>query len=401
MSAARRKILFVAEAVTLAHVARPWVLARSLPPDRYEVVFATHPRYDRLFPDPPFRRVAIESVTPDHFLGALARGRPPYDKRILENYVEEEEALLVRERPDLVVGDFRLSLPLSCKAAGVPHWAIANAYWSPWADPHYPMPEHLLARLLGPRLAEAIFNRIAPLVFGAYTAPFNALCRARGLPGVGRDLRRYYTYADQVLYADLPELVPLKGAPPSHHFIGPPAWSPQVELPDWWGEALAAERPLIYFTPGSSGLEAILPQVIEALARLPVTLVVASAGGKLPSSPPANLYAAPWLPGDQVARRAALVICNGGSPTTYQALAAGAPVLGIPANLDQYLNMKHLQAAGAGLTLRSGTLRPQAVVAAVERLLDEPEFTAAARRFQAILERQDAGVRFLELVEAL
>ena len=39
------RILFVAEAVTLAHVARPAVLAQSLDRDVYEVFFATDLRY--------------------------------------------------------------------------------------------------------------------------------------------------------------------------------------------------------------------------------------------------------------------------------------------------------------------------------------------------------------------
>ena len=36
----RLRILFIAEAVSLAHIARPFVLAQSLDPSRYEVHFA-------------------------------------------------------------------------------------------------------------------------------------------------------------------------------------------------------------------------------------------------------------------------------------------------------------------------------------------------------------------------
>ena len=41
----RRRILFVGEAVTLAHVARPFALARSLDAARYDVQFACDPRF--------------------------------------------------------------------------------------------------------------------------------------------------------------------------------------------------------------------------------------------------------------------------------------------------------------------------------------------------------------------
>ncbi|RXL56259.1 hypothetical protein EO238_33760, partial [Citrobacter sp. AAK_AS5] len=46
---ARKRILFVGEAVTLAHVVRPAVLARALDPSRYEVVLACDERYLKLF----------------------------------------------------------------------------------------------------------------------------------------------------------------------------------------------------------------------------------------------------------------------------------------------------------------------------------------------------------------
>ena len=41
--------------------------------------------------------------------------------------------LIRRIEPDVVVGDFRLSLAVSAPMAGVPYIALANAYWSPFA----------------------------------------------------------------------------------------------------------------------------------------------------------------------------------------------------------------------------------------------------------------------------
>jgi UDP:flavonoid glycosyltransferase YjiC (YdhE family) len=69
-----------------------------------------------------------------------------------------------------------------------------------------------------------------------------------------------------------------------------------------------------------------------------------------------NVYAENFLPGAVAAGVADLVVCNGGSPTTYQALAAGKPVLGIPSNLDQCLNIAALKSAGVGKILRVGAL---------------------------------------------
>src|SRR3569833_1809409 len=58
MEAGKCRVLFVSEAVTLAHVARPLALAKALDRSRYDVALACDPRYNEL-------------------LGAARRGRRP------------------------------------------------------------------------------------------------------------------------------------------------------------------------------------------------------------------------------------------------------------------------------------------------------------------------------------
>src|SRR5213079_2321558 len=127
------RILFIAEAVTLAHVARASALARLLDPARYEVHGAWDPRYNALLGDLPFPVHPISSLPTREFLERLSRGRPMHDAGTLRSYVEEDRATIARVAPDVVVGDFRLSLVASARLAKVPYVAIANAYWSPFA----------------------------------------------------------------------------------------------------------------------------------------------------------------------------------------------------------------------------------------------------------------------------
>ena len=55
---------------------------------------------------------------------------------------------MIREvEPDVVVGDFRLSLSVSARVAGVPYLAITNAYWSPYARQRFPLPELPVVRM--------------------------------------------------------------------------------------------------------------------------------------------------------------------------------------------------------------------------------------------------------------
>jgi UDP:flavonoid glycosyltransferase YjiC (YdhE family) len=95
------------------------------------------------------------------------------------------------------------------------------------------------------------------------------------------------------------------------------------------------------------------------------------------------------------------VICNGGSPTSQQALAAGVPVLGIAGNLDQYLNMDGVVRTGAGLLLRSDRLVEEELRATALRLLHDPEPRIAAGRVAQQFERYDPGARLAGLLSQL
>ncbi|MDD5330799.1 MAG: glycosyl transferase family 1, partial [Sulfuricella sp.] len=336
------RILFIGEAVSLAHVARPLALALALDPARYAVSFAVDPRYNALLGDPPFPLQRIDSIDGNRFSTALARGTPIYDLPTLRRYVGADLDLIAAARPHLVVGDFRLSLTASARVAGVPYFSITNSYWSPYARQRFPLPAHPLAQWLGVAAAQALFRLARPAVFALHARPLNRLRREYGLPALGHDLRRAYTDADHTLYADVPELMNLPALPAHHHFLGPVLWSPSIPLPEWW-ETLPADKPLVYVTLGSSGPRRTLPLILDALASLPVTAMVAAAGETV-RDPPKNVHAASYLPGEAAAARAQLVICNGGSPTSQQALAAGVPVLGIAGNLDQFLNMQAVEA---------------------------------------------------------
>jgi UDP:flavonoid glycosyltransferase YjiC (YdhE family) len=391
--APRRRVLFVCEAVTLAHVARPVVLARGLDPTRYEVVLATDPRYRGLLGDLDISLRSIESIASARFIDALSRGRPVYDAATLRDYVRADLDLIAQTRPELIVGDFRLSLSVSARVAGVPYLALANVYWSPYARLRFPVPELPMTKWLGIALAERVFAIVRPWAFALHTRPLNRVRREYGLPSLGFDLRRVYTDADHTLYADVPDFVPTSALPAHHHFLGPVTWSPTVALPPWWDD-LPRAGPVIYVTLGSSGRSHLLPAVLEALANLPVTVIASTADRVDLSAVPVNARVAAFLPGALATARSCLVVCNGGSLTTQQALAAGKPVLGLVSNLDQHLNMGAVAGHGAGVLLRAELATVAGVRATVQRMLGAARYGAAAARLAPSFSAGQAPSRF-------
>ena len=380
----RLKVLFLAEAVTLAHVARPVALARALDRNRYEVVMACASSYAGFAQSPAWASVELDSISPQRFAQALADGAPLYDLATLKAYVQADLALIRAQQPDLVVGDFRLSLSVSARLMKRPYLAIANAYWTPYSPPSFPLPVLPLTRLLPIPVARLLFSLVRPLAFRLHCRPMNQLRALHGLPSLGADLRRVYTDADHLLVADDPALHPLALDGRPFSFVGPLAWSPDRPWPANDAARLGlSTTPMVYVALGSSGPATALTEVLEALSTLPVLVMAATAGKLAPASVPANTRVFDYLPGDQAAARAALVVCNGGSLAVQQALAAGVPVLGVASNMDQFLNMAPVVSAGAGRLLRADRLTVEQVREACQALLGSADATAAARALGA------------------
>lgn len=384
MAGSRTKVLFFAEAVTLAHVARPLALARALDPARYEITIACDERYAK-FAAGPWSYEPLKSIPGQQFTDALAKGAPVYDAGTLERYAEDDLVLIRRLQPDLVVGDFRLSLSASARVVHVPYIAIANAYWSPHYASDFPLPVLPMTKMLPLAVAGRLFSTFRPMAFAMHARPMNKLRAKHGLPSLGSDLRRVYTDADHHLIPDIESLYPVAASDGRHSYIGALSWSPPVAEPVWWNEPVPADHAVVYATLGSSGSQRVLQQVLDALADLPVRVIASAAGASSALKVPANARLADYLPGDAAAARSRLVICNGGSLSTQQALAAGVPVLGIASNMDQFFNMRPLEQEGAAATLRVDRLSAGVIRDTCRRLLSDTAVLAAARRLQPLV----------------
>lgn len=379
MTARKPRILFMGEAVTMAHVARPAVLAGTLAANDYDVHFAAADRFSFCAPGGGVTCWPLTSMPADEFLDNIAAGRPPFDTMTLGRYIDDDLRILSHVRPDLVVGDLRLSLAVSCRIFGVPYAAITNATWSPFAvDPTYPIPELKFTHLVGVSTAQKIFDFVRPLAFRIIARPLSYWQKRHGLRKT-KSWPQACTEADFLLYADTPELVPTARTPASHSYIGPIIWSLPVALPNWWNE-LPAERPVVYVTLGSSGQLDYVPLLLEALANAPYSVLLARAGRATPRALPANFYSADYFPGEEVARRASVVVCNGGSATAYQALSVGTPVIGLASNMDQLLTMAAIRRTGAGVALRPESASARSIREQVDGMVKSRAWAENARR---------------------
>lgn len=347
------KLLFIAEGATFAHTARSYVIAKTLPPSEHDVVFARIPEHAWLTREAAFESIDLECLSSQVVAARLARGSPVYDYATLNRYVEADLALLRKHKPDVVIGDFRLSLSVSARLAGCPYITICDAYWMPGHMPRAPMPVLPFTRVLPLPIARTIFDVVSPLAMRLHAHPIEKLRRHYGIPRLDHDLRRCYTDADARLFPNFRELFPDLVIGPHDAFLGPVSWSPNASD---WPLPEPGDRRVAYVTMGSSGDVRVLERLVSVLEKAGYETWLASGGRSLPQLSAEHLRLFEFLPGDAACQIASLVICNGGSPTTNQALRNGKPVLGIATNMDQFLNMKAIQDHGIGILVRADSL---------------------------------------------
>ncbi|MBZ5617419.1 MAG: glycosyl transferase family 1 [Acidobacteriia bacterium] len=393
----RKRILFLAEGATMAHFTRPLVLAEALDRRRYDIFFYAPSRFSAYLSDKPFATGELETMPGEQFLANLSKGAPLFPPDIVRRYVKQDQDLISSIRPDLIVGDLRLSLPISASLESTACAVITNAYWSPHAKHRAIIPALPLTRVVPPRLLVPVYKLAEPLAHAVHVGQLNTVRKEFGLPPIPLDARAMFTEGTYVLYADVPEFVPTHNLPGNHHYMGICQWTPPTPKPDWWDRMTADGKPKVFVALGSSGSLRVLPALLAALSRLPVSLLVATSGRPMPPTT-SEAYVAELLPLSETTEKSSVVVCHGGSSGCYPAIASGTPVLGIPSNADQQLATAVLEESGAGLGVRVEEASEKRLFRTLEKLLFTPQYRQAAQKWATVFKRYDSGALFRQFV---
>jgi UDP:flavonoid glycosyltransferase YjiC (YdhE family) len=389
----RKRILFLAEGATMAHFVRPLALADSLDTSRYDIHFYAPSRFAGYLKDKPFPIGELRTMPGERFLANTAKGAPVFPADVIREYVKQDRELIASIAPDLVIGDMRLSLPISARLEGAQCAVMINAYWSPYTKHRSILPALPLTRVVPPRLLGAVYKLAEPLAYAIHVREMNRVRQEFGIPALPADLRVMYTEGDYVLYPDIPEFVPACNLPPNHRYVGICQWTPPTAKPEWWDRMRADPKPKVFVSLGSSGPLRALPALLEALSKLPVSLLISTSGRPMPGLG-TEAYVADLLPFTETAAQVSVVVSHGGSGGLYPAIAAGTPVLGIPSNADQQLSTAVLEESGAGLGVRVEEASQGRLLQALERLLFDPEYRRSAQQWATVYSRYDSGAMF-------
>ena len=216
------------------------------------------------------------------------------------------------------------------------------------------------------------------------------LNRARadlGLPMLA-DVMHLFDRADRLLLATSRAFdFQADSLPANFRYVGPlldvPNWSKSLQAKSWqapWSAQSKRPRILVACSTGAQGQRDLFQRVLGAIGTIDIE-ALATTGPNLDVAElraPKNVHVLRGAPHDLVMKDVSLVVSQGGHGTVTRSLVNALPQLILPMARDQAGNAARIEAKGAGLRLPP-TASEAEIATAVNRLITEPQFKAAAR----------------------
>jgi MGT family glycosyltransferase len=146
-----------------------------------------------------------------------------------------------------------------------------------------------------------------------------------------------------------------------------------------------AAEPLVYITLGTVFNDdlPLFGTAVEAARELGIRVVVTLGPGNDPAvlgPQPSHVTVEQFIPQAELLPACAAVVSHAGSGTFLAALAAGVPQVLLPQAADQFLNAQAGEQAGVAIAVPRAEVSVERVREALERVLGDGAFRAAAER---------------------
>lgn len=379
------RVVICAESISLAHISRSAQLTKAFNSLGYDCRLAYN--YNESVPEgllEECRTLNFHCISSNVFLKRVWSGQPPYTHEELDAYLSSELALLELINPDIVIGDCRPTLEASCSLMGVPYFPLVNAYWHPlWRDYTRMVPPSSCWNGWQRPRVQAFNRKQIRAASRIAVEPFDAIRTRVGLRPHGCFFKLMSSGA-AALFPDVEQFYDRRLNDGHGVFLGPLQWSPKRNVGAAVGESSARD---VYLSLGSSGPPEEFSRLLRVIQELGLTAIASAAGhhGDYEEFREYGIDVFDYVNGDQACRDATVVICNGGSPATYQALSAGRPVLGLSSNYDQALNMSVVEDRGFGVQLPLAATNQARLKRALRQLIENARYAQSARVARSML----------------
>jgi MGT family glycosyltransferase len=330
-------------------------------------------------------------------LGALSRLRDRIVAGPADRYAADVLAEVDRQRPDAVLADVVvLGAMVAAEAARLRFAALCPSMYM------LPAPDRPLTSdtPLPGKVGSAVDRAVNWLLESMWDRGLPALNRARAGLGLGPldHLWDQARRADRLLVLTASAFDLAWSPPPKTRYVGPVNFDTPVREPL---ELPQGDDPLVVVGHSSSWMDQtdVLRRLVTALDGLPVRAVVTTGAAVEPSAVPGTprVRVVQSAAHTELFAQAQLVVTHAGHGTLLKALAAGVPVLSLPAGRDQPFNARRAERLGAGRTLRP-TASIDQIQEAVREIVEGPSYSRAAQRLAAQIRVEvESGALLAEL----
>lgn len=320
-------------------------------------------------------------------------------------HARSEADFMRRRGIDMAVAGFTLTTLLSTRLNGIP---LATSHAGSFVPPVFeaglmPAPSRPVMPLFKvlPSGLQRRFMNWSPPRSSIYCSGFNRAARALGVEGVPSFAA--LLLGDLTLVTDVPEILgvsteilerwtPRRGtgyrAGTTLRYTGPlyarldlPVL-PRVERFLGQGDAVA-------YVALTSTSQALVRGVVAAVVQTGLRVLVSSTVHDLADLDGGPVLVERLLPSDRIMPRVAVTITTGGQGSVQTAVASGVPLVGVPLQPEQDLNVHLAQRQGMALRVPPQSASSPAMTNAVRRLLDQPSYRDEASRLRSIVSKVD------------
>lgn len=341
-----KKILIFAEGISMAHPSRMSQLCRKIQSENFEFHIATPKNYFWLFKDLKNTTCHDHSTISNQvFNSRLYETKFPLTLQELTDFRKSDAHLINEIKPDLIINDFRLSAYSVAKSSNIPFINLIQYHWHPQFKKENLLPYVKPVKIFGRRLSSLLSPLISPLILNSQLKTINQFLNTNNIQNC-ENIYEFYCAGDYLTFPDTPSIFNSPQLRSNEFFMGPLIWK-NTETPwptDWPHEKTSQKS--IYLTMGSTGNHNLIPKLAQALSAENFRLFISTSGHKYKNMPTKNTYLSDFVPAESVLALSQLIICNGGTSTTYHGIANGTPVFAFPTNMDQYLHCHQLKVNG-------------------------------------------------------
>lgn len=320
------------------------------------------------------------------------------------------DLLAATEDADLLItGELVYASPLVAEKRGLPWVSLILSPLSFFSsvDPSYTvnLPPLIHLRRAGPAAYRAGLS-LGKLATRHWSNPVRRLRREEGLPWRSSDPVFKDKFSPHLVLALFSGWFALKRRDWPEQTLQPGflhrSNSPDAKLTDRLETFLSAGSPPLVFTQGSTAVHNpgdFYETSAEAAKRLGRRALLVGASGSEKQT--GDLLWVTYVPYSHVFPRAAVIVHQGGSGTTGDALRAGRPMLVVPYGWDQPDNAVRIERLGAGLHLPRKKYTLDAATSAIKRLLDEPQFSTISAEIGSRVREENAVGSACDAIDAL